>query len=295
MRLAAIDIGSNAIRLQIAVVASWENAKIKNLEYIRFPLRLGKDVFNIGEISPPTEERFVKLMIAFKQFLELYEVEDYMVCATSAMREAHNGEQIAKRVYYSHGVRIEIIDGATEGSIITNAISDYVDEGLCLHIDVGGGSTELGIIKGKERMAVKSFRMGSVRQLDDENKARTFAKMNDWLEKNLPLGYKTIQAVGTGGNLKKLYELAKTPSKKPISYASLEAVSQMVAGLTYEQRVADLGLNTDRADVIVPASEIYLNVMKMAQAKQIIVPDVGLKDGILKTLFNKHAELHSRI
>ncbi|MFT6961368.1 MAG: exopolyphosphatase/guanosine-5'-triphosphate,3'-diphosphate pyrophosphatase [Flammeovirgaceae bacterium] len=291
MRIAAIDIGSNAIRLQISAVVDWENATLKKMEYIRFPLRLGKDVFETGEITPPTEERFVKLMIAFKQFLELYEVQDYMVCATSAMREAHNGKLIAKRVYYAHGVQIQIIDGALEGEIITNAVEKYIENGLYLHIDVGGGSTELSIIQNKERVAVKSFRMGSVRQLDEEKKERVYEKINDFLTKNLPIQREYFKAVGTGGNIKKMYELVSPGNRKAVLLKELQKTREIILAHTYEERISKLNMNADRADVIVPASEIYLKVMEMAQVNQMIVPDVGLKDGILQTLFKKHAEL----
>ena len=289
MKLAAIDIGSNAIRLQVSTVKDWETKKVKSLEYIRFPLRLGKDVFNTGEITPPTEEKFVKLMIAFKQFLELYEVKDYMVCATSAMREAHNGQQIANRVYYAHGVRIQIIDGNEEGNMIVNAIGDLIGDQLSLHVDVGGGSTEISLLKNKERIAVKSFRMGSVRQLDDEKKERNFEKIALWLERYLPPYYDELKAVGTGGNIKKLYELSKTHSKRSIDITELSSISHKVASMSYEERVKDLGLNPDRADVIVPASEIYLRIFKMAGVQQVLVPDIGLKDGIIKTLMRKHS------
>ena len=293
MRIAAIDIGSNAIRFQVCTVVDWDKKQTKKIEYIRFPLRLGKDVFEKGEIGPLTEERFVKLMIAFKQFLELYEVEDYMVCATSAMREAHNGQQIANRVYYSHGLRINIIDGSEEGEIITQAADKYIGSGLYLHIDVGGGSTELSLLRDRERVAVKSFKIGSVRQLDEEKKEQTFEKMSQWLSKYLPLRHKTMKAIGTGGNIKKLYELSKTPNKKPISLKELEKVVQLVNRYTVEERMSELNMNADRADVIAPASEIYLRVMEMAQVNQIVVPDIGLKDGIIKTLLNKHASLQS--
>ena len=246
-------------------------------------------MFAHGEISRKTEEKFIRLMIAFKQFLELYEVDDYMVCATSAMREAHNGELIANRVYYSEGVRIQILNGAKEGEIISSAILPFLNGGIYIHIDVGGGSTELSLINNKERIAVHSFRMGSVRQLDEEDKVRTYRKMKHWLEDNLPTGTSIEKSIGTGGNIRKLYELTENPTKKKIaSYEELLRVKDWVTGFSYKDRVSELSLNADRADVIVPAAEIYLKVMEMAGAKQMFVPDVGLKDGMIEILMKKN-------
>lgn len=289
MKLAAIDIGSNAIRFQISKVINKEAKKLKKVEYIRFPLRLGKDVFANGEISRSTEEKFIRLMIAFKQFLELYEVEDYMVCATSAMREAHNGELIANRVYYSEGLRIQILDGAEEGEIISSSILPFLNEGLYLHIDVGGGSTELSLIQHKKRIAVKSFRMGSVRRLDQDNKTHAYRKIKHWLEDNIPLNQELTYSVGTGGNIRKLYELSDQPNKKKmISYEELMRVNKWVQGYSYTERMSELSLNPDRADVIGPAAEIYLKVMEMGGAKLMFVPDVGLKDGMIELLLQRN-------
>jgi len=289
LKFAAIDIGSNAIRFQVSKVIHTEKRKLKKIEYIRFPLRLGKDVFETGEISRKTEEKFIRLMIAFKQFLELYEVDDYMICATSAMREAHNGELIANRVYYSEGLRIQILDGAKEGEIISSSILNFLNGGLYIHIDVGGGSTELSLIDDKKRIAVHSFRIGSVRKLDEEDKIRTFRKMKHWLEDHLPADTIVENSIGTGGNIRKLYELTDHPNKKKVaSYEELERISEWITQHSYEDRISELSLNADRADVIVPASEIYLKVMKMAGAQRMFIPDVGLKDGMIELLMKKH-------
>lgn len=289
MKLAAIDIGSNAIRFQVSKVIDHKKRKLKKIEYIRFPLRLGKDVFSTGEISRITEEKFIRLMIAFKQFLELYEVDDYMICATSAMREAHNGELIANRVYYSEGLRIQILDGAKEGDIISSAILPFLSDGLYLHIDVGGGSTELSLLYQKKRIAVQSFRMGSVRRLEEQDKTRVFRKMKHWLEDHFPVGEPLTGGIGTGGNIRKLYELSNESSKKKlVAYEELLRVSNWISSFSYEDRMSELSLNSDRADVIVPASAIYLKVMEMAGVKQIFVPDVGLKDGIVELLMRRN-------
>lgn len=290
MKLAAIDIGSNAIRFQVSKVINREKRKLKKVEYIRFPLRLGKDVFAHGEISRKTEEKFIRLMIAFKQFLELYQVEDYMICATSAMREAHNGELIANRVYYSEGLRIQILDGAKEGEIISSSILPFLNGGLYLHIDVGGGSTELSLIENKKRIAVHSFRMGSVRRLDEEDKIRTFRKMKHWLEDHIPINKVLENSIGTGGNIRKMFELIEGPTKKKIaSVEELRKVHDWVQSYSYEERISELSLNPDRADVIGPAAEIYLTIMEMAGATSMFVPDVGLKDGIIELLMQRNS------
>lgn len=287
MKLSAIDIGSNAIRMQVSKVLDANQYLVKKIEYIRFPLRLGQDVFNYGEITPKTEEKFVKLMLAFKQFLELYEVDDYMVCATSAMREAHNGASIAKRVYYNVGLKINIIEGEEEGNIINRAIFPFLDNGHYLHIDVGGGSTELGVISQREKTAVRSFRMGSVRQLSPDKEEKTFDKIGQWIDKYLPTDGQPVRIIGTGGNIKKLSEIA-TGTKGNLSAEELITTSDYIAQFSYEERMRKFNMNPDRSDVIIPASRIYRNVVAMAKSSEIIVPDVGLKDGIIMSLCQKY-------
>jgi exopolyphosphatase/guanosine-5'-triphosphate,3'-diphosphate pyrophosphatase len=276
--------------MQVSKVVDAERFAFKKIEYIRFPLRLGHDVFAHGEITPRTEEKFVKLMLAFKQFLELYEVDDYMVCATSAMREAHNGLHIAKRVYYNVGLRINIIDGEEEGNIINKAIFPYLDNGSYLHIDVGGGSTELGIIVNQEKVAVRSFRMGSVRQLPAAQQEAAFGRMRDWLRAHLPAEEaQGIRMVATGGNIKKLAELAGS-NRYAFGMDEVQRISDHVALFDYDDRMKRFNMNPDRADVIVPAANIYLQVARMAGASAFVVPDVGLKDGIIISLCQKHLQ-----
>lgn len=276
--------------MQVSQIHDLTTGKSKKIEYIRFPLRLGKDVFTYGEITPKTEEKFVKLMLAFKQFLELYEVDDYMVCATSAMREAHNGADIAKRVYYNVGLRIRIIDGQEEGSIISHAIDAYIGNGDYLHVDVGGGSTEFSIIRQKRKIAGHSFRMGSVRQLSDEKTKVIFAKMSNWLQLHLPSDVSEISMVGTGGNIKKLCELATGSKGNTLSADLLMEISENIASHSYEKRIKHFNMNADRADVIVPASKIYMEALSQVKAKEVVVPDVGLKDGMILHLCHKHRD-----
>lgn len=292
MKLAAIDIGSNAIRMQISKVFVHEDKSLsfKKLEYVRFPLRLGQDVFSTKKISPATEEKFIKLMSAFKTLIDLYEVDDYFACATSAMRESKNGIGIAERALKETGLQINIIDGKEEASLINNVISHNLTESPTVHIDVGGGSTELNFYFKKQKIATKSFKIGSVRNMSAQNDDK-WAKMKDWIkgviEEN-SIQKLDVSAIGTGGNIKKIYELSLKTDGKPISLKKVKKIKSYIASFTYEERLSKLMLNPDRADVIIPASNIYINVMKWSHAKKIMVPEVGLKDGIIEMLYNKN-------
>jgi exopolyphosphatase/guanosine-5'-triphosphate,3'-diphosphate pyrophosphatase len=290
MRVAAVDIGSNAIRLQVSSIVRYnERDTIKNLEYVRFPLRLGQDVFKEGRILEETEEKFVKLMKAFKMLLDLYEVSAYRVCATSAFREAANGSQIALRVFEECGMPLEIISGDEEANLINKAIFKFLDEKSYLHIDVGGGSTELNFYFNREKIASESFQLGSVRNMTLAEFPEAWVKLEKWISENVSKEFFPITAVGTGGNINKLFELSATKNKKAksISLAELSAVHFLISRMSIEERINQLMLNPDRADVIVPASEIYLHVMQKAKAKKIIVPDLGLKDGIINSQYDK--------
>lgn len=290
MRIAAIDIGSNAIRLQVSTIIRYnERDIIKNLEYVRFPLRLGQDVFSSGRISEETEEKFVRLMQAFKILLDLYEVAAYRVCATSAFRESENGPRIAGRVLQEFGLPIEIISGDEEAALINRAIVRFLDEKNYLHIDVGGGSTELNLYVNREKIASESFQLGSVRNMNHDGFPKAWVLLEEWIQNHIPKELHPLTAIGTGGNIAKLYDLAATKNKKnrSISLGELSTVHFSVSRMSVEERIHQLMLNPDRADVIVPASEIYLHIMQTAKAKKIIVPDLGLKDGILDTQYEK--------
>lgn len=291
VKLAAVDIGSNAIRMQISNVVFY-NGKltIKKLEYVRFPLRLGKDVFESGTISPALETKFVKLMQAFKILIDLYDVVDYRICATSALRDSTNGAAIVAKVREEIGLNIEVIDGHIEAELINKAIVKYLDEKAYLHIDVGGGSTELNLYKNYEKIASESFQMGSVRLMNSMGTSGVWLGMEDWLDKHLRRDMYPITAIGTGGNINKLYELANKKNKKSksMTLADVTQVQAEVAAMSMDERMNNLMLNPDRADVIVPAAEIYLHVMRKAKSKKIIVPDVGLKDGMIEMLLEKN-------
>lgn len=288
MRVAAIDIGSNAIRLQVSTIVRYnERDTIKNLEYVRFPLRLGQDVFSQGKILEATEEKFVKLMKAFKMLLDLYEVASYRVCATSAFREAANGALIATRVFEECGMPLEIISGEEEANLVNRAIFKFLDEKNYLHIDVGGGSTELNLYVNREKVATHSFQLGSVRNMSLAEFPEAWVKLEKWISEEVKKEFYPITAIGTGGNINKLFDLSTVKNKKAksITLGELSAVHFFISRMSIDERIHQLMLNPDRADVIVPASEIYLHVMQKARAKKIIVPDLGLKDGIIESQY----------
>lgn len=288
MKFTAIDIGSNAIRFQVSTVLDKDVAVFKKLEYVRFPLRLGHDVFTTGRISEKSQEKFKKLMRAFKLLIELYEVDDYMACATSAMRESENGIALAEEVYNTMGLEIQIIDGNREAELINMAIQSYLGTQTYLHIDVGGGSTELNLYVGGRKIKTRSFKIGSVRVLEHYDSPIMWEDMEKWVRDNVKKDYGKVIAVGTGGNISKIFELASVKAGKMLSINKVSSIKAMIEQYTIEERIYKLQMNPDRADVIVPASSIYLKVMEWANAKNILVPEVGLKDGMLLHLYEKN-------
>ena len=296
LKLAAIDIGSNAIRLQITHVLEYEESTtFKRLEYVRFPLRLGQDVFAVTEenparcIGPERADKFMKLMHAFKLLIDLYEVDDYLACATSAMREAENGPAIIASVKKKLGLTVEIIDGDREADILNQALFQYLDEGKYLHIDVGGGSTELNVVINKEKVAARSFPIGSVRRLNPHvSQDKVWKEMKQWIRQYVKPEYGKVTAIGTGGNINKIFDLSGKVPGKTMALSKVVSVRDFVASHTLEERIHKLRLNADRADVLVPASEIYISAMKWAHATQVLVPNVGLKDGIMQMLYQKN-------
>jgi exopolyphosphatase / guanosine-5'-triphosphate,3'-diphosphate pyrophosphatase len=291
LKLAAIDIGSNAIRFQVSTVL--ENSPIllfKKLEYIRFPLRLGHDVFSKGRISAKSMEKFKKLMRAFKLLVELYEVTDYMFCATSAMRESENGVELVNEIKNELGITINIIDGNREAELINRAISSFLTEKTYLHIDVGGGSTELNLYASGKKIKTRSFKIGSVRVLEQTDSPIMWEDMERWVKENVKRSYGKVTACGTGGNISKIYELAQQRPGKTLSIKKVKQIRQMIDSYSLEERIYQLQMNPDRADVIIPAADIYVKVMEWARASSILVPEVGLKDGIMLYLYDKNTQ-----
>ncbi|MGL4632218.1 MAG: Ppx/GppA phosphatase family protein [Leadbetterella sp.] len=287
MKLAAIDIGSNAARMQISSVLN-DNGKVvfKKVEYIRYALRLGQDVFGQGFISNKSEYNIKKLLTICKHLMELHEVEAHLICATSAFREAHNGLDITQRVELELGLKINLISGDKEAEMINNVIVNELSrDKTYLHIDVGGGSTELNVYVKKKKIASQSFKIGSVRLMEGKVGPEVWAKIKSWLDDNLPKG-SDITSVGTGGNISKLFEFALKDDQGIAKYAELKKVQAHLATFTTEDKINRLKMNPDRADVIDHASEIYLSVMNWAESSQMFVPDLGLKDGIILEIYN---------
>lgn len=289
MRFAAIDIGSNAVRLLIADILRKDNkiSYTKNT-LLRVPLRLGDDAFVDKKISTAKFEDMVKTMRAFKDLIDVYKVSDYVACATSAMRDSENGAQVVaacKEV----GIDIRIIDGRMEAKIIYNAyLSGIMDRDKAyLYIDVGGGSTEISLFADGELKGSRSFNLGTIRILDNQDTPETWQDMRVWV-KEITKGYKDIYGIGTGGNINKLSRIANKGEDKPFSYAKLQAIYEHLNSYSLKDRIYDLGLRSDRADVIIPAAEIFLTIMKSGHLKNIVAPRVGLVDGIIQQLIHKN-------
>jgi exopolyphosphatase / guanosine-5'-triphosphate,3'-diphosphate pyrophosphatase len=287
MKIAAIDIGSNAARLQISTVLTNDGiVSFKKVEYVRFPLRLGHDVFTFGELTPEGEERTAKLMQVYRLLMELHEVEHYMACATSAMRESTNGREVVARIQEETGIHIHIIDGQREAQLINNVVVIALDNRQTIHIDVGGGSTELNIYENRQKLNSRSFKIGSVRLLEGKETKGAWGKMEEWINQNVDRS-KPITAVGTGGNISKIFNLVSKTTETTTTLSEIERMKNYIAGFSFEDRLNKLRLNADRADVIVPAAEIYISVMRWAGATEIVVPDLGLKDGILQLVYEQ--------
>ena len=283
---AAIDIGSNAVRMLVANVVEYEKKTIflKN-SLVRIPVRLGQDAFSEGKISEVNIKRIIKSMKAFKLLMKVHGVKDYLAFATSALREAKNGSKVVEKVLEKSGIKIEIIDGKKEAKIISNTtIFDTISkEKTFLYVDVGGGSTEFSVlIKGK-RTYSKSFKIGTVRLLNDKVSDETWQAAEEWVNEHTQ-GHEKIYLLGTGGNINKLHKMAGIKDDRPISYLTLNALSNKLNLLTYEERIVKLGLNPDRSDVILPAAKLFLKTLNWSGAKDIYVPKVGLSDGMIREL-----------
>lgn len=286
----AIDIGSNAIRLLISnvIISEDQEPKFKKSSLVRVPIRLGQDTFVNGKISENNIKRIVDAMNAFKLLMEVHGVERYKACATSAMRNASNSKKVIEKIESDTGVIIDVIDGKKEAEIIAfTDLSEIIDDNNnYLYVDVGGGSTEFTLFSKGEIKTSKSFKMGTVRLLNNKKSVNKeiFMEVENWIKTNTK-NIKKIVLIGSGGNINKLFKLSGRTEGNPISYIYLNAQYQFLKKLTYEQRITELGMNPDRADVIIPATKIFLSAMKWSNAKRIYVPKIGLSDGIVKSLY----------
>lgn len=290
MIFGAIDIGSNAGRLLIGNVYE-KNGKtqIKKISLTRVPLRLGEDVFSTKTISPKRVKMLIKTLKAFRHLMDVYDVVQYRACATSAMREALNRKEVLDEIKKDTGVKLEVIEGSTEADLIfsTFFIQNLKNDRSYLYIDVGGGSTEITLIENGQRKASKSFKIGTLRIVKDKVSEKRWLEMKKWVSSLNP-SHSQITAIGTGGNINRILKINKSDEDNRITYDQIKAIQKNLASYSLEDRIEVLGLRPDRADVIIPAADIYLAAMRYAEVTEMIVPKVGLSDGIIYDLFKKN-------
>lgn len=285
---AAIDIGSNAVRLLIKREEEDADDKLKKLLLLRVPLRLGFDVFAKGKVSPKKAENLIRLMKAYRQLIKIYSVDELRACATSAMRDAENGKELIEKIDDETGIKIEIIAGEEEARIVYNNHVEYQGDrsGNYLYVDVGGGSTEINFLSDGTLKKSISLNIGTVRILTDKVKPSEWKRLSEELTP-IADNYKDIVIIGSGGNINKLYKMAqyKDEPHDTFSVAELARLYHMLKPLSVEQRMKIYNLKSDRADVIIPAAEIFLNVASLVNARNIVVPVIGVADGIIDGLY----------
>lgn len=289
MVFAAIDIGSNAMRLLFCRVYDVDGkAHFSKEELIRMPIRLGEDVFLQGKISDAKVQRLVTTLKGFSELIKAFGVVGYRAVATSAMRDASNGTDIIDKIQSECGIRVEIIDGKSEAALV---FSNHIEELLnpkhaYLYIDVGGGSTELTLYFDSKVVAAKSFNIGTVRMLLDKVEKEELEEMKSWLKRNTN-GIHPLSAIGSGGNINKIFKMSGKKETKHLSYERLKGIYDMLCSYTYKERIERLDLKPDRADVIIPAAKIFMTVMKHADIDKVFVPQVGLSDGLVHGMYEQ--------
>ena len=288
-KYAAIDIGSNAVRILVTNVVSYKKKTVflKNA-LVRVPIRLGQDAFTSGKISDKNIKRMIKSMKAFKLLMEVHGVKEYLAFATSALRDAENSSFLVERVLKKSGIKIEIIDGKKEAKIIsyTNIFDAINKEKIFLYVDIGGGSTEFSILINGKRNQSKSFKIGTVRLLNSKVEQITLDEAEAWIRRHT-LMHEKIYLLGTGGNINKLHNIANINDNSPLSYLTLNVLYNQLDALTYEERIVNLGLNPDRSDVILLAAKLFIKILNWSGAKDIYVPKVGLSDGMIRELYKR--------
>ena len=286
-KYAAIDIGSNALRLLISNVIEYkkETITLKN-SLVRVPIRLGEDAFTTGIISRNNIKQIIIAMKAFQNLMKVHNVKNYLAFATAALREAKNGKDVVDRVKKKSGINIQIINGKKEAKIISNSnVFEGIDsKKTILYIDVGGGSTELSIIRNKRVLKSISLKIGTVRLLEDGVDSKTWYKAKEWVI-TCTKPYKNIFLLGTGGNINKLHKISKNKENQPLTYNELKKIYKNLNSLSYEERIIEFALNQDRSDVIIPATKLFLKIFEWSGAKVVYVPRVGLSDGMIKELY----------
>lgn len=286
----AIDIGSNAIRLLVVTIIEQKDKDpiFKKTSLVRVPIRLGAEVFLSGKISDNSAHRMMDTMQAFQLLMKTHNINRYRACATSAMREATNGRHLAEQILAKTGMPINIIDGNDEAAIIasTDLKSLIQDDKVFLYVDVGGGSTELTIYANGTCIISKSFKIGTVRLLEGLVNPEVWDAMEFWIKEQTQ-EFKKVSLIGSGGNINTIFKKSGKKLGKPLSYNYLFSYYELIKSLTFEQRITELDMNPDRADVVVHATKIYLSAMKWSRAKNVFVPKIGLSDGIVRSLYNE--------
>ncbi len=288
-KYAAIDIGSNGMRLLIANIVEQEGkeTQFNKSSLVRVPIRLGQDSFTVGEISDENISRMIDAMNAFRLLMKVHKVEKHMAFATSAMREANNALEVIDIIKKETKIKIEVIDGKKEALIIASTDLHHLlkSDKTYLYVDVGGGSTEFSLFSNGKLIVSKSFKAGTVRLLNEKVTHSLWQEMENWIKEKTN-EYDDIILVGSGGNINKIFKMSGKMQDKPLSFLYLNSQYSFLNSLTYEQRIFELALNPDRADVIIPALKIYINAMKWSGAGSIYVPKIGLSDGIVKAMYH---------
>lgn len=288
-KYAAIDIGSNGVRLLISnvIIQKQSEPLFRKSSLVRVPIRLGADTFMYGKISDENIERMTKAMDSYRYIMDIHKVEKFKACATSALREATNGPEIVQDIFIKTGIKIDIIDGKTEAEIISQTdIKELIEDNKSyLYVDVGGGSTEFTLFSKGNLINSKSFKIGTVRLLKNPDEAaEEWEAAKKWVI-NQTSTIKYLTLIGSGGNINKIFKLSGKAQTKPLSYEYLQNQFEQLSAMSYEERIINLSLNPDRADVIIPALKIYLSSMQWSKATKIYVPKIGLADGIVKMLY----------
>ncbi|GGA87844.1 exopolyphosphatase [Flavobacterium palustre] len=287
-KYAAIDIGSNAMRLLVVNIVEQEGkeTQFNKSSLVRVPIRLGQDAFTVGEISTENRDRMVDAMKAFHLLMKVHKVESYKAFATSAMREAYNGKEVVALIKKKADIKVEIIDGKKEAAIIASTDLHHLlkTDKTYLFVDVGGGSTEFTLFSDGKIVTSRSFKVGTVRLLNEMVHDVVWEEIEKWIKTNTA-DFDEVSLIGSGGNINKLFKMSGKMQDKPLSYLYINSQYAFLNSLTYNQRISELGLNPDRADVIIPAVRIYLNAMKWSGARNIYVPKIGLSDGIVKAMY----------
>lgn len=290
MKFAAIDVGSNAVRLLLSrVIEDGRQPIIKKESLVRIPIRLGEDAFTNQKISDDKIDMLLNTMTGFKYLIDAYRALDYTACATSAMREAENGREIAAEIKKRSGIQLEIVAGKTEADIIySNHFAERLHKDKpYLYVDVGGGSTELTLFTQNSSLTSNSFDIGTVRVLQNRVGEERWRKMKQWV-KAVASEFPGVVGIGSGGNINKLFKMSRIKEGRPITYKKVKSLYHYLKAYSVEERIKILGMRPDRADVIIPACRIFTSVMKWAQIKKMYVPQIGLSDGLIHLLYEKH-------